>query len=141
MPEKSLLTHTARIEVRYAETDAMAVVHHAVYPIWFEQARTEILRKYGVPYSELEAEGYQSPVLSIEVEYIKPSRYGDFVDIEVYIVREDRLRFRFVYEAFVNGTLITKGSSLHLFTFQGKLSRNIPEKFIRAFFPKEQRSQ
>ncbi|MDR1760584.1 MAG: acyl-CoA thioesterase [Fibrobacter sp.] len=137
MLRKSPRTHTARIEVRYAETDAMAVVHHAVYPVWFEQARSEILRKYGIPYTELEATGYQSPVLAIEIEYVKPARYGDFADIQVSMIQEDRLRFRFKYEVFVNGTLITKASTLHLFTCQGKLSRTLPEKFIRAFFPEE----
>ncbi len=137
MLRKSSRTHTARIEVRYAETDAMAVVHHAVYPVWFEQARTEILRKYGAAYTELEATGYQSPVLALEVEYIKPARYGDFVDVQVSMTQEDRLRFRFRYEVFVNGTLITKASTLHLFTCRGKLSRQLPEIFVRAFFPEE----
>jgi acyl-CoA thioester hydrolase len=35
--------------VRYAETDAMGQVHHSVYPVWFEEARSELMRQI-VPY-------------------------------------------------------------------------------------------
>lgn len=129
--------HTARIEVRYAETDAMAIVHHSVYAIWFEQARTELLRTHGCPYHLLEAEGYASPVLKLETEFIAPCKYGDFVDIHVTIGREDRLRCRFFYELTVNGKLCTKGSSLHLFTKNGIPCRKAPEVFLREFFPDE----
>src|SRR5258708_28895521 len=43
--------------VRYAETDQMGVVHHANYFVWFEFARTEFCRKYGVDYRQMEAAG------------------------------------------------------------------------------------
>ena len=56
----SFKTH---IQVRYAETDAMGVVHHATYPIWFEQARVDFFRAAGAPYDEVEREGFASPVL------------------------------------------------------------------------------
>ena len=49
-----------RIQVRYAETDAMGVVHHATYPIWFEQARVDFFRAVGAPYDEVEREGFAS---------------------------------------------------------------------------------
>lgn len=35
----------SKIEVRYAETDQMGVVHHAVYPVWYEVARTDYMKK------------------------------------------------------------------------------------------------
>ena len=45
------------IEVRYAETDQMGVVHHSVYPVWFETARTRFSQEMGVPYQEMERMG------------------------------------------------------------------------------------
>ena len=65
----SPIKHVAKIEVRYAETDAMGVVHHSVYPIWFEQARTEIMRIHEHPYHLLEAEGFNCPLIQMELEY------------------------------------------------------------------------
>lgn len=132
----SPIKHTAKIEVRYAETDAMGIVHHAVYPIWFEQSRTEIMRAYGCPYHLLEAEGFGSPVLQMELEYKHPCRYGDFVDVNVTLAKEDRLRVRFFYEIINKDKLCVKGSTLHIFVKEGKPCRQAPESFENVFFPK-----
>lgn len=45
--------YTTRIEVRYAETDQMGIVHHSVYAIWFEQARTEFFRTASASYADM----------------------------------------------------------------------------------------
>ena len=71
--------------VNYYETDMMGIVHHSVYAIWFEQARTEIFRANGIPFSQFEAEGYHSPLLSIETQFIKPCRYGEIVDVHLQL--------------------------------------------------------
>lgn len=47
--------------VRYAETDQMGIVHHSVYPIWFEAGRTDYMEKEGYPYSRIEEEGLMLP--------------------------------------------------------------------------------
>ena len=49
------------VVVRYAETDQMGVVHHAVYPVWYEVARTDCIKKIGVTYAELERMGGDDP--------------------------------------------------------------------------------
>ena len=50
------------IPVRYAETDKMAVVYHANYLLYFEDARTRFLEELGYPYARIEQAGYMSPV-------------------------------------------------------------------------------
>ena len=130
----SPIEYTAHIEVRYAETDAMAIVHHSVYAIWFEQARTEIFRVNGVPFSAFEAEGYHSPLLSIEAQFIKPCRYGEIVDVHLQLAQIDRLRFAFFYKVTVNGELRTTGKTSHIFTMHDKPCRHAPEPFLKAFF-------
>ncbi len=130
----SPIEYTAHIEVRYAETDAMAIVHHSVYAIWFEQARTEIFRVNGVPFSAFEAEGYHSPLLSIETQFIKPCRYGEIVDVHLQLAQIDRLRFAFFYKVTVNGELRTTGKTTHIFTMHDKPCRHAPEPFLKAFF-------
>lgn len=133
----SPIKHVAKIEVRYAETDAMGVVHHSVYPIWFEQARTEIMRIHEHPYHLLEAEGFSCPLIQMELEYKRSCHYGEFADVHVSLAKEDRLRTRFFYEIFVEGELCVKGSTLHIFLKDGKPSRHAPESFEKKFFPKE----
>ena len=45
------------IRVRYAETDAMGIVHHSNYVIWFELGRIAWMDAVGVPYAEVAAGG------------------------------------------------------------------------------------
>ena len=58
-------THRIEIRVRYCECDPMGVVHHTVYPIWFEMGRTELLRATGSNYAQMEAKGFFLAVTSI----------------------------------------------------------------------------
>ena len=125
-------TYTAHIEVRFAETDAMGVVHHATYPIWFEQARTEFFRTLGAPYAEMEKEGFESPVLEINVQYKHPCHYGEIVDVETSFERVDKLRCRFNYKVISNGTLCTIGYSIHVFTKNGMPTREKPACFKKV---------
>ncbi len=125
--EQKNFTFTTHIEVRYAETDAMGVVHHATYPIWFEQARIDFFKAVGAPYTEIEKEGFASPVLELTVQYKRPCKFGDVVDVETKLVHESALKSRFMYKVFVNGVLCTTGSTLHAFTKGGIPTREKPE--------------
>jgi len=127
------LEHVARIEVRYAETDAMGVVHHAVYPVWFELARIGFLRSHGMPFTQIESEGWQSPVVALSLEYLKPGRFGDFVEVHAQM-SQDGVRFRFDYRVECEGELLVRGHSLHVFTKSGKPCR-LPAHFVSHFAP------
>lgn len=67
--------------VPYGDTDQMAVVYYANYLVYFERVRNEMLRNLGVPYAELEAQGYQLPVRQAHCDYRKPARYDDLLTI------------------------------------------------------------
>ena len=121
--------------VNYYETDMMGIVHHSVYAIWFEQARTEIFRANGIPFSQFEAEGYHSPLLSIETQFIKPCRYGEIVDVHLQLSQVDRLRFCFTYKVTVGGELRTTGKTMHIFTMNNRPCRSAPEPVLKTFFP------
>ena len=102
--------HTSHIEVRYAETDQMGVVHHSVYAVWFEQARTDFFKTVGSTYADVEKQGFLCPVLELNVRYRYPTHYGDVVDIETTLMRRGRLHFKFHYRLFVKGTLCAEGT-------------------------------
>lgn len=126
-------TNPCRIEVRYAETDQMGIVHHSVYAVWFEQARTQYFRENGADYAEMEKEGYGCPVLELGVQFKGPTHYGEFVDIETSAARVDKLRFKVSYKLTVNGKLCTTGFTIHCLTKDGRPTRDIPEKFLKLF--------
>ncbi|MFR3009310.1 MAG: acyl-CoA thioesterase, partial [Pseudoruminococcus massiliensis] len=60
----------SKIVARYAETDQMGIVHHSVYPIWFEVGRTDFIKLTGMSYTELEESGVMLPLASLECKYI-----------------------------------------------------------------------
>ena len=63
------------VEVRYAETDQMGVVHHANYLIWFELARTNLCTQSGFHYRQIEELGYLLMVTAAEVRYRQGARF------------------------------------------------------------------
>lgn len=135
--ETAKRSYTARIEVRYAETDQMGVVHHAVYPVWFEQARTEFFRVAGASYAQMEAEGFMSPVLELNVQYKNPTHYGEFVDVETTIERVGSVRFKFNYKVYVEGKLCTTGYTIHCMLKDGRPTRELPSGFNKIAFVNE----
>jgi acyl-CoA thioester hydrolase len=71
--------------VRYAETDAMAVVHHASHIVYFEEARCHYMRVKGANYADLERSGYWLTVVEIHARYISPARYGRQLTVRCWI--------------------------------------------------------
>jgi acyl-CoA thioester hydrolase len=108
--------HTSRVRVRYAETDAMGVVHHSHFFAYFEAARIEYLRAAGADYRALEAEGYLAPVLEARCQYRAPAYFDDVLLIETRLVDVRRVRFGFAYRVRREGeaALLAEGHTAHV---------------------------
>ncbi|MGL4820394.1 MAG: acyl-CoA thioesterase, partial [Bacilli bacterium] len=63
---------TKSIEVRYAETDLMGIVHHASYIVWFEIGRVAMLNAFEIGLNEVEKRGFFVPVLDVYAKYHVP---------------------------------------------------------------------
>jgi len=82
-PERlTIQSHTITVVPRYAETDKGGVIHHSVYPIWFEMGRTELLRANGVAYRDLEAQGIFFVMVELRVRYRRPAFYDEQLLLE-----------------------------------------------------------
>jgi acyl-CoA thioester hydrolase len=71
--------------VRYAETDQMGVVYHANYLIWCEIGRTELIRRCGSSYAELEREGVLLAVSEANLRFHASARYDDMIRVECWV--------------------------------------------------------
>lgn len=78
----TIVTHRIEIVPRYVETDQAGVVHHSVYPIWFEMGRTELLRANGLAYTALEAAGFFFVIARMQLKYRRPALYDDKLELE-----------------------------------------------------------
>ncbi len=74
---------THRVRVRFAETDAMGVVHHAAFLPYLESARVEWLRAHGRPYTRVRQDGLDLAVVEIAVRYLRPLRFDDEADVHL----------------------------------------------------------
>src|SRR4051794_21642099 len=85
------------LRVRFAETDAMAVVHHAAYLSYLEVARVEYLRALGRPYAAIRAGGHDIAVIGVQVAYLAPLRFDDEFRVHTGIAPPRRSTFAMEY--------------------------------------------
>jgi acyl-CoA thioester hydrolase len=102
-----------RLRVRFAETDAMGIVHHAAYLPYLEEARVEYLRAAGHPYLEVRAEGIEFAVLEAAVAYHSPLRFDDVVDVHVLLADVARATFQIAYLLTVDGRPSATAVTVH----------------------------
>jgi|EndMetStandDraft_8_1072994.scaffolds.fasta_scaffold462642_2 acyl-CoA thioester hydrolase len=102
-----------RIRVRFAETDAMAVVHHGRYFPYLEAARVEYLRHLGHPYTEWRAAGVDATVLEAFMQYRQALRFDDVVDVHVRLAAVTRATFQMAYLLTRDDDVIATGVTVH----------------------------
>ena len=79
--------HRMQVRVYYEDTDFSGIVYHANYLRFMERGRTNYLRLLGADqralFAEAESEtpGFAFVVRSMTLEYLKPSRMDDLLDI------------------------------------------------------------
>lgn len=120
--------------VRYAETDAMGVVHHANYLIYFEEGRSHFMREIGSDYANIEASGFQLPVTEARIRYVSSLRYGQLLRVRTWVEENKSRRLTFAYEVLNDeAQVLVSGFTRHIWTDnRGNVTR-IPEQW-KDFF-------
>ena len=127
---------THRIRVRFAETDAMGIVHHGRYLPFLEEARVAYLRHLGHPYMALRAQGFEYAVLECFVRYRKPLRFDEEVDVHLVLAVASRTTFQMAYLLTVDGEIRATGVTVHgAITADGRAARLPP--WLGAMSPTE----
>ncbi len=119
----------ATLRVRYAETDAMGIVHHTNYIVWFEVGRGEYMRQQGGDYAHLEAHGYYLPVIEVQARYLAPTRYGDLVTVRTWVEEARSRQVTFAYEVVMaeTGQLLATGRTKHFCVDEEGAIKTIPQ--------------
>lgn len=95
---RPLIRYRHALRSRYGETDKMGYVYYGRYLEYFEEARTEMIRDAGLPYSELEEKGYMLPVVHAELDYKQPIFYDELMYIDVLVYEEPGVKLDTRYE-------------------------------------------
>ncbi len=126
-----MIEATAEVNVRYAETDMMGIVYHGSYLPWFEIGRTTLLKLHGLPYRQLEQDGFFLPVLEVNLRYLRPALYDDTLVIRTRMAEKPTLRIRLSYEVLREGVLLATGTTVHAFIDRAGKPVRPPPAFSR----------
>jgi acyl-CoA thioester hydrolase len=111
--DAAIYPFTHRIRVRFAETDAMGIVHHSRYLPYLEETRVAYLRELGHPYAEMRSEGIDYAVLECFVRYRSPLRFDEQVDVHLSLASASRTSFQMDYLLTVDGGVRATGVTVH----------------------------
>ena len=106
---KSLLNITPR----YQETDKMGIIHHSVYPIWYEAGRVKFCEDIKLPFDQIESLGLYQALIDLKVHYIKSARFNEPLIQTTFIKSMTKLKLTFGYQIHNQaGELINEGETM-----------------------------
>jgi acyl-CoA thioester hydrolase len=117
--------------VRYAETDAMGIVHHASYIVYFEEGRSNYARQRGHDYASFERSGFYLTVAEVSARYIRAARYDQRITVRCWIEEMKSRLLTFSYEIVTAETkeILVTGFSKHIcITHDGQVA-HIPDSW------------
>ncbi len=115
LPERATV-ESIDIEIvpRYCETDQGGIVHHSVYPVYFEMGRTELLRANSVAYKDLEREGFLMVVAELTLKYRRPAFYDEKLILTTVCteVRSAKITHEYILKRPSESAVLTEGRSI-----------------------------
>ncbi|MDR2664922.1 MAG: acyl-CoA thioesterase [Oscillospiraceae bacterium] len=130
---------TTVIQTRYPECDMMGIVHHAVYPLWYEMARMDFFAEVGFPFEDMRERGVNPAMVDMRIQYRAPAGYPQTLRATVRLGECAPRKLELLYEiADEGGAVINEARTFHVWTGpDGKafdMKQNLPgdyEKFAR----------
>lgn len=103
------ITFTWPVRIYYEDTDSGGVVYYANYLKFMERARTEWLRSLGLEQDALRAAGHLFAVRSVQVDYLRPARFNDLLDVTAGVVDAGGATLTFEQEVRRDAEVLCRG--------------------------------
>jgi acyl-CoA thioester hydrolase len=104
---------STEVSVRFAETDAQGIAHHASFVVWLEVARVAYLAEHAGGYLSIRAEGIEALTTEVQLAYRQAAYFDDRLRIWTRCVDLRGARFRYEYSIERGSELIAEGSTSH----------------------------
>ena len=137
MPPTDRYVSEITFHVRYAETDSMGVVHHAVYLVWFEEGRSAYIREQGWSYADIEKSGYFLVAGELNAKYSKAARYNQQVTVRTWIQENKSRTMTFgceIVDTLTDAVLFGASLKLICLNAAGKVTR-LPDAWLEWLSP------
>jgi acyl-CoA thioester hydrolase len=124
---------STEVRVRFAETDAQAIAHHAAFVVWLEVARIAYLAEHAGGYRAIREQGIEALTIAVDVRYHRAARFDDALRVWARCVDLRGARFRYEYAIERDGELIAEASTSHA-TVDAATHRpvRLPPSFLEA---------
>lgn len=106
-------TFSTDVTVRFAETDAQGIAHHASFVVWLEVARVAFLARYAGGYNALRESGIEALTTEVHVRYHRAVYFDETLRIWARCVDLRGARFTYEYRIERDGELIADGHTRH----------------------------
>jgi acyl-CoA thioester hydrolase len=125
--------HETQIRVRFNEVDSYFVAWHGHYVAWMEEARNDLAGRFGVDAAQIAAAGYRAPVVSLDLKYLRPARFGEVLTVQTTLARKQTATLEFSCRIIgEDGMLAARGRTVHALTdAQGVLQYTMPQPIAR----------
>lgn len=120
----------SQIDVRFPDCDPMGIVHHGVYPLWFEIGRLDFLAAAGYGYSAMNQEGINPTMVDLHIQYRTPIRFPGRVTVKTACSLCQGKKLELRYAVYPQGETrpAALGSSLHIWTGPEMKSLDLSQK-------------
>jgi acyl-CoA thioester hydrolase len=102
-----------RVRVRFAETDAQGIAHHASFVVWLEEARVAYLAAFAGGYRAIRDSGIEALTTAVHLEYERAAVFDDVLAIGVRCADVRGARFRYEYAVERDGARVAHGWTAH----------------------------
>ena len=104
---------STEVRVRFAETDAQGVAHHAAFVVWLEVARVEYLERFAGGYQALREQGLEALTTEVNVRYHRAAAFDERLTVWARCTDVRGARFRYEYRVVRDGELVAEASTSH----------------------------
>jgi acyl-CoA thioester hydrolase len=102
-----------QVRVRFAETDAQGIAHHASFVVWLEEARVAYLDAFAGGYKHIQEQGIEALTTGVHLDYHRAAGFYDLLTVRTRCVLLGGARFRYEYRIEHNGLLVAEGHTNH----------------------------
>ena len=121
------------VVVRFAETDAQGIAHHASFLVWLEVARVAFLDRFAGGYQSIRDRGYEALTIEIHVRYLQAAYFDERLTVWARCGDVRGARFRYEYRVTRNDEVIADAHTLHAVVLRdGYRPTRIPNWLVSA---------
>jgi len=101
------------VRVRFAETDAQGIAHHAAFVVWLEVARVAYLERFAGGYQSIRERGLEALTTGVEMRYLRAAYFDETLTVWTRCRDLRGARFRYEYRITRDAELVAEGSTSH----------------------------